>query len=414
MTQTLKTLSDGDIVRRALASFHNKLKFIKTINRQYDDRFAVGGGKNGGTLLIRDPNEFTVTTGATMDTQDQAETTQTLTLATQKHVAVNFTSAELTLSVDDFMERYIDPAMSRLAADVENTVLSNVYKNVWNMTGASTMATTPATLLAIRNAQARLSQGLAPEGDRHLLMDSLAMAATTNSLNTYFHTGSELEKSFSEGMVGRAAGLTWWESNMTPVHTNGSRDDSTPVTDTSAGTFINGATTLVTTGFDNTKTLKAGDVFTIGTTTDGVMAVNRETKTEYSYLQQFVVRTDKTLDATDTIDISPTIYISGPKQNMSIRGTAGSMALLNETGGGSGTVSTAYTQNLAYHKNAFTFVSADLHKEPNQRMSSATFDGISMRLWRGTDIVNDKFPTRLDVLFGYKTLRPEWAVRVRG
>ena len=298
---------------------------------QYDKRFAVEGAKNGGTLEIRDPNEYTVRTGAIMDVQDQAETTSTFTLATQKGVDMEFSSVELTLSVDDFVLRYIDPAMSRLAADVESTVITALYKNIFNQTG--TPATTPASLVAIRNARARLGQELAPMEDRSLLLESLAMAATTNSLNTYFHKASELERSFSKGLVGEAVGFNWFETEMVPTHTNGTRDDSTPVTDTSAGTFVNGATTLVTTGFDNADTLKAGDIFTIGTTTDGVMAVNRETKQRQSHLQQFVVRTDKTLDSTDTIDISPTIYTSGAKQNMELVGTAGSMALINTTGG---------------------------------------------------------------------------------
>ena len=152
MANSFKTLNDGDIVRLALESFHNKLTFIKTINRQYDSRFAVDGAKNGGTLLIRDPNEYTVRTGAIMDVQDQAETTQTVTLATQKGIDMEFSSVELTLSVDDFVKRYIDPAMSRLAADVENTTITALYKNVFNLTG--TPATNPASLVAIRHARA--------------------------------------------------------------------------------------------------------------------------------------------------------------------------------------------------------------------------------------------------------------------
>src|SRR3972149_11890601 len=122
MPNTIKTLSDGDIVRKALLVLHNNLIFTKSINRQYDDRFAVAGAKNGGTLLIREPNQFTVRTGAVMDTQDVTETTQTLTVATQKGVDINFSSAELTLSLDDFSDRILTPAMSRLAADIDSTI----------------------------------------------------------------------------------------------------------------------------------------------------------------------------------------------------------------------------------------------------------------------------------------------------
>jgi len=407
MASTLKTKSDGDIVRLALESFHNQLKFIKTINRQYDKEFGNRDGKNGGTLLIRNPNEYEVTTGAVMDVQDTTETTQTITRATQKHIALmNFTSAEMTNSVEDIQTRFLDPAMSKLAAMVEFDVLSNIYKDVFNLTG--TPATTPASLTAVLNANARLSQGLAPMSDRHLLLESLAMAATVASVGAYFHKASELERAFSQGYIGEAAGLKWWESNMVPTHTNGSRTDSTPITDTSG--WANGDTTITTTGQTNAQTLKAGDVFTVA----GVYAVNLETKQAYSYLQPFVVRTNKTCDTTDVFDVAPTIYTSGPRQNVSVTSAGSGKAIVHVAAGGSGTASAIYAQNLAYHRDAFTFVSGDLHQEPGQRMSTAVIENISMRLWRGADIVNDRFPTRIDVLYGYKTIRPEWAVRVRG
>ena len=404
MANTFKTLSDGDIVREALALFHNESKFLKTINKQYDNRFAREGAKNGGSLLIRNPNQYEVTDGAVMTAQDQAETTQTLTVATQKHIGMNFTSVEQTMSVDDFRGRYLKPAMSKLAAIVESTCLNAMYKDVFNLTG--TPATTPASLLAVLNAGARLSQNLAPTSDRSILFDSTAMAATVNGIGTYFHKSSEVERGFSTGALGHAGGFDFYESNMVPSHTNGSRDDTTPVMDTS--TIANGDTTFTTTGADGT--LKAGDVFTVA----GVYAVNPETKVAYSHLQQFVVTADKTLDATDVISIAPTVYISGARQNISVTSAGAGKALVFVAAGGSGAASTAYTQNLAYHRDAFTFVSADLYKMPNESMTSAVIDNVSMRLWKGSDIINDKFPVRIDVLFGYKTLRPEWAVRVRG
>lgn len=407
MANAFKTLSDGDIVRRALAILHNKLKFIKTINRQYDSRFAQTGAKNGGSLLIREPNEFTVRTGAIMDVQDITEYAQTLTVATQKGVDINFSSIEATMSIDDFESRILEPAMTRLAADVEYTVLSAIYKDIYNLSG--TPATTPATLAAVLNAGVKLSQGLAPDGDRHLLFDSVAMAATVNALAAYFHKASEVEKAFAEGYIGMAGGFKWWESNMIPNHTNGTRDDTTPVITPSTG-ITSGTATLTTTGYDNTCTLTAGDILTIAE----VYAINPETKQSYSHLQQFVVTTAKTCDQTDVLAVSPTPYTSGAKQNISGGTSASSRAIVNVAAGGSGAASAVYPQNLAYHRDAFTFVSADLYMDSGQRMSRAVIEDISMRIWRGGDIVNDKFPTRLDVLFGYKTIRPLWACRVRG
>lgn len=411
MANTIKTLSDGDLVRRYLAILHNELKFIKTINRQYDDRFAREGAKNGGSLLIKNPNEYTIRTGAVMDTQDITETTQTLTVATQKGVDVNLSDIELTMSVDDWEEMYAKPAMARLAADVEYTVMSNVYKDIYNLTGASTMATDPASLLCVLNAGVKLSQGLAPATDRHLQMDSVGMAATVNAVGTYFHKASELERAFAEGYIGQAAGFKWWENNMVPTHTNGTRTDTTPVVNTSTG-ITSGTAVITMTAFADGTTYKKGDVFTIA----DVYAVNPETKQRYGHLQQFVVTADETETGSGDMSpaVSPTPYTSGAKQNIELVSAGAGKVVLNLTGGGSGGASKVYTQNLAYHRDAFTFVTADLHVEPGQRMTRATVDGISMRLWRGADIINDKFPSRIDVLFGYKTLRPEWACRFRG
>ena len=404
MANVFKTLSDGDIARKMLARMTQQRKFIGTVNRDYDEEFGKKGNKNGGTLLLREPNRFTVRSGEVMQTQDISESTQSLVMSYLRGVDIDIASVDHTLSVDQFEERYINPAADDLMAQVEYIFLSNAYKDVFNLTG--TPATTPASLAAVLNAGARLSQNLAPTNNRAILMDSVSMAATVNGIGTYFHKASEIEKGFSDGYIGRAGGFNFYESNMVPSHTNGSRDDTTPVIDTS--TLANGDTTITTTGADGT--MKAGDVFTIA----GVYAVNPQTKQAYSHLQQFVITADKTNDATDVWAVAPTIYISGAKQNVSVTSAGAGKAIVNVAAGGSGAASTAYTQPLAYHKDAFTFVCADEYIMPGQNMSTVKNDGISLRVWKGTDQLNNTFPLRIDCRFGFKTVRPEWAVRMRG
>lgn len=405
MANTIKTLSAGDITRKALSLLHNELVFCKTIDRQYDDRFSRSGAKNGGTLQIREPNQFTVRTGAVMDVQDVTETTQALTVATQKGVDINFSSVELTLSLDDFSERILKPAISRLAADVDSTVITASYKDVYNFEN-TTFGTKP-TLADILAARAVLSKGLAPASDRYVMLEALAANAVITAGYNIFNPASEISKQYDTGLLGRVYGFEFRESEMTPTHTNGSRDDTTPVCDIS--TISNGATTLTTTGIDNAATVKQGDVFTLA----GVYAVNPETKTPYAHLQQFVVTADITCDTADVLAIAPTIYKSGAKQNVYAAAWTGSKALVFVAAGGSGTASTAYVNSLAYHKNAFTMVTADLEMPKGVDFAAREmFDGISLRVVRNFDIVNDKFPCRLDVLFGYKTIRPEWACRI--
>lgn len=410
MANTLKDLSDGDILRKSLKIFHQKSKFLKTIDRQYDNRFPGSGVKNGGSILIRNPNEFTVRSGATMNVNDVTETTQTMTVATQRGVDMPaFSTLEQTMQIEDFENRYLVPAVSRLVAECESMVISDVYKDVFNLTG--TPATTPASLLAIRKAQARLSQNLAPDEDRSLIMNSDAMINTLDAFNTYFHKSNDIERIFSEGKLGHAAGFDWYESNMVPNHTNGTRTDTTPVVNTSTG-ITSGSDTITMTAFADGTTYKQGDIFTIA----DVYAVNRETKQRYSHLQQFVVTADETETGSGDMSptVSPTPVTSGAKQNVDLESAGAGKAVVNLTGGGSGAASLVSTQNMAYHKNAFAVAFADLYTDPGERMEQRTIEGVPMRIWHGSDITNDKFYTRIDVVLGWKTLRPEWANRVRG
>ena len=403
-------LTPTQVTRKALAVLHNKLKFIKTINREYDSRFAQSGAKIGTSLLIREPNQFTVRTGAIMDAQDVAETSQTLSLATQKGVDVNFSSVELTMSLDDFSERILEPAMARLAADVEYTMLSNVYKDIYNLTGDPDAE--PDAMLNVLNANARVSEGLAPDGNRNFLLNSATMAPLVNAVGLYFHKASELERAFAEGYIGMAAGLKWWESNMVPSHTNGTRTDTTPVVNTSTG-ITSGTAVITMTAFADGTTYVKGDVFTIA----DVYAVNLETKQRYAHLQQWTVTANETETGSGDMSpaVSPTPITSGAKQNVELVSAGASKAVVNLAAGGSGEASAVLVQPLCYHKDAFTFVSADLEVPKGVDFAAReVYDGISLRIVRQFDIVNDKFPCRIDVLFGYKTIRPEWAARVRG
>jgi len=409
MGNIIKTLAAGDIVRKALAVLHNKLIFCKTISKEYDSRFAVKGAKNGGTLLIREPNQFTVRTGAIMDTQDVTETTQTLTVATQKGVDINFSSIELTLSLDDFGERILNPAMSRLAAEVDKTVITASYKDVYNHILGTKGS--PTALVDVNAARAKLSKGLAPSNDRFVLLESLSMNQVIADSKALFQPSSEIARQYSQGLVGTAAGFTFHETEMIPVHTMGTfADVDTPTVDT--GAIVSGTATIPITSGTLVGTVTQGSVFTVA----GIFAVNPETKAAYAHLQQWTVTADATASGgAVTLAVSPTPITSGAKQNCVISTPSATAAVLFETVGGSGTISTAYPQGLAYQKDAFTIVTADLEMPKGVDFAARdNYDGIALRIVRNYDIVNDKFPCRIDVLFGYKSVRPEWSCRLSG
>ncbi len=383
------------VTREALRILHQKCNFIGSINRQYDDSFAKSGAKIGDTLKIRMPNQYTVRTGKTISTQDTAETSQNLTVATQKGVDVNFSSADLTLSLDDFSKRILDPAMAVLAANIEYDAMT-MYKDVYNSVWAS------GSTLAYNNildGRVLIQRGLAPTSDRSANLNSKDMADLVKDTKTLFNDQAQLSKQYLEGYVGRAGGFDFMENTLWPGHTRGAAD-ANYVVNTSTGITSGSATIAVTAG---TGSFAVGDVITIV----GVNSVHPETKVDTGVLQQFVITTAYSGGA-GNITVSPTPITSGAKQNVVINSAGSGKAVVV-----AGTASGADTTSLLYQKDAFTFATADLVMPSGVDFARREVqDGISLRIVRAYDINNDNFPCRIDVLYGYKTLRPEWATRL--
>jgi hypothetical protein len=400
------TLSVIDMVtRESLRLAHEKLSFIGTIDRSYDDSFSRTGAKVGDSLRIRMPNQYVRRQGSrVMDVQEQDEATQTVTVATQDGVDMRFNSAELSLSIDELSKRYIEPAVNTLVAGIEQDVFADCTKRVANLTGtAGTVVGTSGDISAITNARAKLNQYLAPkDSNRAAQFDSVTMGSVVNGLKSLFHDGHQLKEGFREGHIARNAMADWYENEKGFTLTNGS-DISTVTLDTY--TIINNDSNITITGATG---VAIGAVFTIS----ALYAVHPETKAAYSHLQQFTVLSG----SSDTsIDISPTIYITGPKRNVGTATGAAITASDYTTAAVTffGTASATYRQNLMYHKDAFTFVTADLPlMDDAAKCVRRVQDGLSVRVWQGSDIRNDELLLRLDILYGWKVLRPEWACRI--
>jgi len=388
-------LTPTAVTREALRILHQKLNFIGNVTRDYDDSYAVKGAKIGSDLKVRLPNQYTVRSGATLATQDTQEQSVTLQVATQKGVDLNFSSSELTLSLDDFSKRILDPAMAVLAANIESHMLSNVYKDVYQSVWNGGAA---ATYNKALDCRVKLQNALAPANARTMLLDPLAMADVIKDTKTLFQDDKSLSRQFKEGIVGRAAGFDWGENTMMPSHTRGA-GDTAYVVNTSTGITSGTATITVATG---TGTINQGDVFTIA----GVFEAHPETKANTGRLQQFVCTADYA-GGGGSVSVSPTPVTSGARQNVVIVGAGASKAVVI-----AGTASTAVQTGLAFQEGAFAFATADLQMPSGVDFSAReVFDGISMRIVRAYDINNDLFPCRLDVLYGFKTLRPQLAAR---
>lgn len=404
MANTLITPSI--IAKEALMQLRNNLVMGQLVHRDYSREYV----KVGSTISIRKPVKFTVTNGATRTNQDVIEGTVPVVMDKQKHVSWNFTSNELTLTIDEYSERYIKPAAIALAQQVE-TDLCGLYSSVPNWVG--TAGTTPSTFLEVGAARQRLVENSAPVGEKlNAVLDPAAALKVANDLKTLFQP-EKTRTALEQVKIGKYAGFDTYEAQSIVNHTVGAKG-GTPL--------VNGANqhsnsspqsnsqTLVIDGASNSITgwIKAGDVITLA----GVYAVNDRTKQQYSYLKQFVVTADANSDGSGNVSltIAPAIVSSGAYQNVSAA-PADNAAVTFVTG----TAATAYAQNLCFHKNAFALVMADLDLPDGAAFKAReSYENMSMRVVKQYDIDNDKDIIRLDILYGVKAIYPELAVRLTG
>ena len=394
------------ITRKALEILENNLVITRTVNRQYDDSFAVEGAKIGSTLRIRLPDRALVTDGAALQVQDDNEQYTTLTVSSQKHIGVNFTSAELTMQLDDFAERVLKPRISQLASSIDADV-ANAYQQIYNSVG--TPGTTPATSLVLLQGNQKLNEFATPMSQRYVAVNPAANAGLIEGMKGLFNPVDTISKQFKNGLMGEGI-LGYDELNMTQSirqFTTGSRNTSASYTVTTT-VATQGQSTIGISGATTGETLAVGDVFTIA----GVYAVNPQTRESTGSLQQFVVTAANTAasSAYSSVSISPAIYTS-----TNALATVNSFPVSGAAITFLGAASTTYPQNLIHHKDAISFATADLLLPQGVDMASRqVHNGISLRVVRQYDINNDRLPCRIDVLYGYSVIRPVMATRLWG
>ena len=402
------------VAKESLRIAHEKAQFIGTVDRQYDSSFTYdpGRGAHGQTLRVKSPNMYTRRQGSrVMAVQDQAEASQTITVATQDGVDMRFNSAELIQSVDsdgafdELSRKYIQPAISSLVSGIEADFLAYATKATYNVAGTAGTALTD--LVAVGGARAKLNQGLAPkDGSRFIQADSVTMGGMVNGLKGLFQDSSQIKEQYREGMIGRTAMADWYENDRMWTFTNGS---DVTCTMAAAAAVVDGGSVMTMASLAAAPA--TGAVFTI----PGVYACHPETKASLGFLQQFVV----TAGTTTIQTVSPPTYLTGARQNLC---SAAGAQLATSTFDGTGIVpvfvgaaSTSYVQNLMYHKEAFQFVTADLPiLDDAQKCVRVNKDGLSIRCWMGSDIRNDELLMRVDILYGMAALRSAWASRIIG
>lgn len=382
------------ITREALRLWRNSNAFLQNIDRQYDDQFARGGSKIGTTLRIRLPNDFTVRTGAAASPQDTTEQKTTLTVATQKGVDVQFSSAERALSLDDYSKRILAPAINNLAGAVASDIISGseAIPNFVSKVDGSGKITTPDASTWL-TAGAYLDQMSAPRADRKIILDPLTQARTVSSLAGLFNPSAGISKQYATGQMSNALGFDWMMDQTVPKHTTGAY--GTLGTVSGASQTGNSITTSALNG-----PLKKGDIINLA----GVNSVNRITKVDNGVLAQFVVTADVAAAAT-SIPIYPALT-PGNVPYATVTASPASGAAITVVS----KASEVYRKNFVFLPQAATMVTADLELPRGvHEAARETLDGTSMRMVTAYNVSTDQFITRLDILYGYLWVRPEWA-----
>jgi len=395
------------IAREALMQLDNNLVVAKTVYRDYDSEYRAVGE----TINVRRPVDFTVTDGAAVDVQDVEEANFPLAMDKQKHVAWKFSSKDLTLTIEEYSERYIKPAMIQLANQVDRDLLSLANKfNNWVGTAGQDIN----SFSDFAKGPERLDLLAVPQGMRYAVLspsDYWAFVSSQTSLNA---SDKLVESAYEQARLGRVGGVEVLMAQNVQTLTCGTRDNTTPLTAGAQSTTYASAKTNMTMnlnidGLDASVTIEEGAVFTI----DGVYDVNPVTKATLPHLKQFTVMAAKTgeADGTCTLSIYPAIIPSGPYQNVS-NAAANDKAIIFY-----GAASAQLRQNLIYHRNAMALVTAPLYMPDGASFKAQETDssnGLSVRVIKDYDFNGDFERIRLDILYGVKTLDPRLGARMSG
>ena len=396
-------LTIGQITKTALALFRNSNAFISNVDRQYDDQYARSGAKIGSTLRVRLPNDYILRTGPTAVPQSTNEISIPLVVATQVGVDIAFSTAERTLNIQDYSDRFLAPMVNVIAGGVAQAVMSgaesipHIVHNVDTTLANNTVAPTASTWLA---AKAKLIQNSAPVDKMKAVLDPLSEARTVTSLAGLFNQQAEIGRQYLTGTMRTAFGMDFMSDNTVITHQTGAY--GTLPTVNGAGQSGSSITVTATVG-----PLKKGDIVTFA----GVNAVNRVNKNDIGTLRQFALTADVPTGST-SLPIYPALLGQVSGSNVAFQ----TVAQLPANGAAVGSPINAgevYRKNIVYAPGAVTMVTADLELPGGvQEASREKLDNISMRMITYYNGQTDQTATRMDVLFGYLWTRPEWAVVV--
>ena len=402
-----------------LPVLHNNTVAARKVSRKYESQFAKTGAKIGDTFMVRKPPRYVVTQGQTFIGQDYTDERVPLVVDQHNQIGVEFADDDLTLSMDDFIGRVLDPQLVPMANAVDVFIMSK-FAQVWNATG--TPGTPPATDTPYLDAKTLLGNNAAADNEEWPMLVTLKVDARLSSgLAGRFNPQATISKLYDKGSMGPALGWMFYHTQNMPTHVTGAWAANVPATgilvdganQTGASILLKGAATTVT-GMG-----KAGDVIQF----DGVFMLNPITKANIGELQNFVLTAD--CDSSGggalTVLISPPIILGAGNKDATVSASPADSAQVFVWGTATvaNIASKTSPQMMGWSSDGITLAMVDLAKFPkNTGVEQVTVHdddlGLAISFTRGTDIREFSLISRVDSLYGTSYTRPEHVVRIAG
>lgn len=442
------------ITNEGLDVLDNMLIFADKFDRSYSSEFAQKENKIGATVSIRRPPRYLGTFGPALNVEDTNETYVTLSLTSQYHVDVQFTTADLLLSMDRFKSRVLNPMMQTCANRVDSDCAYFAYQNTALSFGTPGVA--PASYKLFSDANAVLDFEATPGGERSCILDPLSASAAIDGIKGLFNPQGQIGNAIKKGFIASdspLAGVTWFRDQNVVSYTTGAQGGTPTLSANTGGAFLTTGWAqqgfIQTTGWTaSTAVIKVGDIIQIA----GVFPANPQSRTQYgNSLKQFVVLppfgylpqpsgaaspglnfapgslTAGTFNAATGVYTSAAgttlsimigeCCITGGQFTNAVTTSAFTSTAALTVNGGTANASKASPQSIIMHKNAFALAFADLplpHGVESAARANDPDSGMSMRMVTAYTINNDAMPTRCDLLYGPGSLYRQMAVRIAG
>ena len=402
------------ILDEVFIRFINYLSYAKVANRNLEADFKNLKYATGQTINYRLEERFLGGEGASATDEAVVQIVRPLTINKQFHTMVSFNGMELTFDRardQPYLDMMLKPRAKTIANKVEKFICTdNLQPAIYQTVGTPGVPITQNTVFQTKAYMNEL--GIPDDGNRYFSNDPQVTAALSNALFNVFNMTVN-KGALMDGFIGHLSGMDFFETNFLKrqIAGAGQAGASGVAGFKLAGTITNGpissGNTFVLTGLvaNQANPFNVGDKIQFATSAD-VFMVNPLNYESLSQTAQFVVVSSTASDGggNATVTVSPSIIVSGARQNISTAIPNGAQLLLADD----------HNESIAFHNQAIIFAAPPISELKGGVEAVTTYSDLykmAMTYTLGADIRNYVQLDRLDAIAGV-AINPEFAVTV--